>query len=32
MTETSNYLMLMAEKLLQLKLTLGEMTNNGREK
>jgi len=25
-------LMLMAEKFLQLKLTLGEMTNNGREK
>jgi len=24
--------MLMAEKFLQLKLTLGEMTNNGREK
>jgi len=24
--------MLMAEKFLQLKLTLGEMTNNGRQK
>jgi len=24
--------MLMAEKILQLKLTLGEMNNNGREK
>ena len=32
MTETSNELMLMAKKLLQLKLTLGEMANNGREK